>query len=41
MARALSNGFGRDDIYRYAVERALDGVAVRVAALESASESRE
>lgn len=40
MARALTDGFGRDDLYHYAVERALDGVAARIATLESASERR-
>lgn len=41
MARALTDGFGRDDIYQYAVERTLDGVAARIAALEAAGQGRE
>lgn len=35
MARTLSEGFGRSEIYDYAVERALDGVAARIDAIES------
>ena len=35
MARTLMGGFGRDEIYAYAVERALDGIEARIAARES------
>ncbi|MBF6209651.1 TetR/AcrR family transcriptional regulator [Nocardia puris] len=35
MAAALTGGFHRDEIYRYCVDRALDGVATRIAAVGS------
>lgn len=37
-ARALTNGIGADDLYRYAVDRALDGIAARIAALTTNTE---